>query len=85
MNQAELHELQDERIVKELDRIWEAISIKDDCDLDVLRRIEQLENARIVVTVSRTVWWKEYLVLTAVLLAGFLTAIACVDMGVITF
>ena len=84
MNQAEFHELQHEQIPNELDSIWEAINVKDECDMDVLKRIEHLENARIVVTVSRAVWWKEYLVLTAVLLAGFLTALACVDMGVIT-
>ena len=85
MNQAEFHELQHEQIPNELDSIWEAISIKDECDLDVLKRIERLENEQITVTMSRITWWKEYLVLTSVLLIGFLAAIACIAMGVIAF
>jgi hypothetical protein len=83
MNQAEFHELQHEQTVKEFDRIWEAINIKDECDMDVLKRIEQLESTRIVVTISRVAWWKEYLILTAVLFMGFLIALACIDMRVI--
>jgi len=83
MNQAEFHELQHEQTVKEFDRIWDAINIKDECDMDILKRIEHLESARIVVTVSRTIWWKEYLLLTSFLIMGFLVALVCIDTGVI--
>lgn len=81
MNQVELHEPH-ERILNELEDIAFWCNNKDECDVDLLRRIEILENTKTVVTISRVVWWKEYLYLTTVLVVGILIGFAFVDMGV---
>jgi hypothetical protein len=61
MNQTEQHEAQHENIINEFDHIAGLLHDKEECDADLLKRVEKLEAAaatKVVIAVRRSTRWK---------------------------
>ena len=80
MNQIELHEAQHENIIHELDGIASHMSEMEDCDADLLKRVEKLEATKVIIAVGHSTRWKA-VALSIILGVGFFIGLIVVDVA----